>query len=175
MQDMLGNTYDSEVCSAARALELVGERWSLLIVRNALFAGATRFSDFNRLAISTNILTDRLDGFVRAGIMERRNYGRNAEQFEYLLTEQGRDLASVIIALTEWGDRWAAPKGPPILYTHAVCGGSITQRTTCSNCGEVHDGADVLALPGPGMPAERAERMRSRLAARDLEPAALQP
>jgi DNA-binding HxlR family transcriptional regulator len=156
---MLGKTYDSEVCSAARALELVGERWSLLIIRNALFAGATRFNDFRTLGIATNILKDRLDGFVDAGIMQRRNYSRNLEHYEYLLTDKGRDLAPVIVALTEWGDRWAAPDGPPILYSHSVCGSPITQQTTCANCGKVSDPAEVRARPGPGMPASVPARM----------------
>ncbi len=157
---MLGKTYDSEVCSAARALELVGERWSLLIIRNALFAGATRFNDFRSLGIATNILTNRLDGFVAAGIMQRRNYSGNPEHYEYLLTDKGRELAAVIVALTEWGDRWAAPDGPPVLYTHSVCGAPISQQTTCANCGQVHDPKEVHARPGPGMPADIAARMR---------------
>lgn len=148
---MLGKTYDTEVCSAARTLELVGERWSLLIIRNALFAGATRFSDFTSLAISTNILANRLDALVAADIMERRDS-------QYLLTAKGKELAAVIIALTEWGDRWVATEGRPILYTH-TCGGEISQQTSCVNCGEIHDFDDVLALPGPGMPADRAARM----------------
>jgi DNA-binding HxlR family transcriptional regulator len=101
---MLGKTYDSQVCSAARALELVGERWSLLIIRNALFAGATRFNDFLTLGIATNILKTRLDGFVDAGIMERRSTPEAPEHFDYVLTDKGRELAPVIVALTEWGD-----------------------------------------------------------------------
>lgn len=160
-EGMLGKTYDSQVCSAARALELVGERWSLLIIRDALFAGSKRFNDFRRLGIATNILTSRLDGFVAAGIMRRHRYSTNPELFEYLLTEKGRELATVIIALTEWGDRWAAPDGPPILYTHTVCGGPIRQQLSCTNCGEVHDPGEVYVRPGPGMPADIAARMRT--------------
>ena len=156
---MLGKTYDSQVCSAARALELVGERWSLLIIRDALFAGATRFNDFLRLGVATNILKNRLDGFVAAGIMERGNYSRNAEHPQYLLTDKGRELAPVIVALTEWGDRWAAPDGAPILYCHSVCGGPITMQASCANCGQVHDPAEVYVRPGPGMPADIAARM----------------
>ncbi len=147
---MLGKTYDSEVCSAARALELVGERWSLLIVRNALFGGATRYSDFRSLDIATNILKSRLDGFIESGIMERRSSPGHPEHFEYVLTEKGRDLTPVIVALSEWGDRWAAPEGPPIVYTHEACGGQINLRTTCSNCGVVHDPSEVRVQPGPG-------------------------
>src|SRR5215218_3946080 len=119
---MLGKAYKDEVCSIARALEVVGERWSLLILRNALFAGSTRYSEFQHgLGIATNILRDRLDGFVRAGIMERRRYSVQPELHEYILTEKGRAFAPALIALTEWGDRWAAPDGPPILYRHAAC------------------------------------------------------
>ncbi len=148
---MLGKTYDSEVCSAARALELVGERWSLLIIRNALFAGATRYSDFRSLAIATNILKSRLDSFIESGIMERRGSMRNPEHYEYVLTEKGRDLATVVVALTEWGDRWLAPDGPPMLYTHSVCGGQISVQATCVNCGEIHEPTEIGVLPGPGM------------------------
>ena len=164
---MLGRTYDDEVCSIARALEVVGERWSVLIVRNALFAGATRFGDFQRsLGIATNVLKTRLDGFVNDGIMERRRYSEQPELFEYLLTEKGRDLAPALIALTEWGDRWAAPDGPPIRYTHSVCGSAIDSGVRCASCGDVHDATEVLALPGPGMPADRRERMEQRLASK---------
>jgi hypothetical protein len=72
---------------------------------------------------------------------------------------RGADLAPAIVTLTEWGDRWAASDGPSILYIHAVCGGSITQQTTCANCGRVHDAAEVRVRPGPGMPADIAARM----------------
>src|SRR3954471_5956618 len=156
---MLGKTYDAEVCSIARALEVVGERWSVLIVRNALFAGSTRFGDFQRsLGIATNILKTRLDGFVDAGIMRR-------EDNEYLLTEKGRDLAPALIALTAWGDRWSAPDGPPVLYRHSVCGSGVHHEVVCGTCGRVDDPAEVQALPGPGMPPDRVERMERRTAA----------
>jgi DNA-binding HxlR family transcriptional regulator len=106
-----GRTYDSQVCSIARALEQVGERWSLLIIRDALFGGLTRYNDFQRrLGIATNILKDRLEGFVAAGIMERREYSGQPELHEYVLTGKGRDLAATLIALTEWGDRSPLPR-----------------------------------------------------------------
>jgi len=160
---MLGKTYESEVCSIARALEVVGERWSVLIVRNALFAGSTRYSDFQRsLGIASNVLQTRLDGFVEAGIMRRHQYSEQPALYEYLLTEKGRDLAPALIALTEWGDRWAAPDGPPILYSHATCGSQVCHEVVCATCGPLEDVAEVQALPGPGMPAERVERMQQR-------------
>jgi len=142
---MLGRTYESQNCSAARALELVGERWSLLIVRDALFRGTTRFSDFQRtLGLARNILAARLDRFVEAGLMERR---AGSPHHEYVLTDKGRDLQPVIIALTHWGDRWAAPDGPPILYRHADCGGSVQQQTVCGRCGAHLAGDEVRAEP----------------------------
>lgn len=153
---MLGKTYDSQVCSIARALEVIGERWSLLIVRDALFAGATRYVDFQRsLGIATNILKTRLDSFVDAGIMRRHKYSQQPELYEYLLTDKGRALAPALVALTEWGDQWGTDGEPPILYTHSICGAGITERTVCANCGRVNDPAEIHAKIGPGMPPER--------------------
>jgi DNA-binding HxlR family transcriptional regulator len=162
---MLGKIYESQVCSIARALELVGERWSLLIVRDALFAGTTRYVEFQRrLRVATNILQSRLDGFVSAGIMQRRR-GSSAGP-EYVLTDKGRDLAPALIALTQWGDRWAAPDGPPIRYTHETCGAAVRADITCASCGTLTGLGGVLAHPGPGMPAGHLERMAAARAAR---------
>ena len=164
---MLGKAYDNQVCSIARALEVVGERWNLLIIRDALFAGSTRYSDFQRsLGIATNILKDRLDGFVDAGIMRRHQYSEQPELYEYLLTDKGRDLAPALIALTEWGDRWSAPDGPPILYSHIVCGSGVSHEAVCATCGRVNDPAEVQARPGPGMTTERIELMAKLMAGR---------
>ena len=151
---MLGKSYGAQVCSIARALEVVGERWSLLIVRDALFGGSTRFGDFQRsLGIATNVLTARLDGFVEAGIMRRRQYSTQPELFEYVLTEKGYDLAPALIALSGWGDRWAAPDGPPILYGHEGCEGAIRHEVVCSRCGRLGSDSELSARPGPGMRA----------------------
>ncbi len=151
---MLGRTYDNQICSIARTLEVVGERWSLLIIRDAVFAGVTRFGDFqHNLGIATNVLATRLDAFVGAGIMRRQSPPGHPEQHEYVLTDKGRDLAPALIALTSWGDRWAAPDGPPILYRHAACGGPVELQAVCASCGTV-DADEVSVRPGPGMPAE---------------------
>lgn len=133
---MLGKTYEGEVCSAARALEVVGERWSLLIVRNAMFAGCVRFSDFQRrLRIAPNVLTKRLGDLVDAGVFDNRPSG--GSRGEYVLTDKGWDLQPVIIALTAWGDRWAAaPEGRPVVYRHAGCGGEAAGGVGCKRCGE---------------------------------------
>jgi DNA-binding HxlR family transcriptional regulator len=148
---MLGRLYESQNCSAARALELAGERWSLLILRNASFAGQTRFSEFERrLGIAPNILASRLDGFVKAGLMEVRPNEEHKGQNEYVLTEMGRDFVPAIVALTNWGDRWSAPNGPPIIYEHEVCGGAIHLELHCAACNDTVTSDMVKARPGPG-------------------------
>ncbi|HSN11591.1 MAG TPA: helix-turn-helix domain-containing protein [Propionibacteriaceae bacterium] len=147
----------------ARALELVGERWSLLIIRDALFAHVTRFGDFeHNLGIATNVLSSRLAAFVEAGLMERRV--SDDRQSEYVLTEMGRDLGPTMIALTHWGDRWAAPGEPPILYVHDGCGGSCAVQVDCETCGPVAP-SQVAVRPGPGMPASYLANRRPRRAA----------
>ena len=154
---MLGRTYDAQNCSAARALEFVGERWSLLIIRDALFAGHTRFGDFQRsLGVAPNILAARLDSFVASGLMERRQYSQRPELHEYLLTRKGRDLAPVIVALSVWGDQYAAPDGPPIIYQHAACGTEIHQQAWCGVCDQQVTNTDIKVRPGPGMPLAAA-------------------
>jgi DNA-binding HxlR family transcriptional regulator len=157
---MLGRTYDHEVCSAARALEVAGERWSLLILRNAAFAGMTRFTDFQAsLGIAPNVLTARLENFVEDGIMTGSRASTGFE--EYHLTQKGLDFKPVIIALTEWGDRYMAPDGPPIIYKHDKCGGHVSSRLHCSACGRIPAAKDVTAQPTAAMDVAR-KRRRSR-------------
>lgn len=111
---MLGNTYPGQACSAARALEIVGERWTLLILRDAMFRDYVRYSQFaESLGIATNILAKRLDGLVGSGLMEVRRPTARADHVEYHLTRKGLELKPVIVALTEWGDRWLGP-GPVV-------------------------------------------------------------
>jgi DNA-binding HxlR family transcriptional regulator len=155
---MLGRTYDGQDCSAARTLEIVGERWSLLIIRDALFAGMTRFSEFERsLGIAPNVLAARLAWFVEAGLMTIEPVSEDSELSEYRLTEKGTELASVVVALTAWGERWATPIGP-IIYKHRECGGLVDQVITCASCGEEVQPADVevqLRTPRRSRPSAR--------------------
>jgi DNA-binding HxlR family transcriptional regulator len=158
---MLGRTYDREVCSAARALELAGERWSLLILRNAMFAGMTRFTDFQQsLGIAPNVLAARLEHFVTEGVMTATRAPTGHP--EYRLTEKGLDFQPVIIALTEWGDRWDAPDGPPIVYEHAECGGHVAVSLQCDACGESIAASDVTARKTPAMERGRERRRAIR-------------
>ena len=154
---MLGRTYEKEICSAARALEIAGERWSLLILRNAAFAGMTRFTEFQKsLDLAPNILAARLDYFVETGLMIKS--GDEGPRETYRLTRKGLDFKPVIIALTEWGDRWAAPDGAPIVYEHEGCGGRVRQALTCTKCGEHPRPQDVSARKTAVMTRLRARR-----------------
>ena len=149
---MLGRLYENQECSAARALELVGERWSLLILRDALFRGYVRFTDFQRsLGVAPNILAKRLEGLVEAGIMEARPSASNADHREYFLTQKGLDFKPVVIALTAWGDKWIEPG--PAVFEHSGCGGVVEQKLQCTICGPVarvsHVGARARARRAP--------------------------
>ena len=142
---MLGHLYEDEICSAARALEVVGERWSLLTLRNAMFAGMTRFTEFQRsLGIAPNVLAKRLASLVEAGLFDLQEDG------SYLLTEKGHDLTPAIIALTEWGDRWAPDEmGRPVVYRHHGCDGEVSLAMTCADCGSPVSSPEVTADVAP--------------------------
>jgi DNA-binding HxlR family transcriptional regulator len=110
---MRRTSFEDMQCSVAQALEVVGEWWSFLIIRDA-FLGVNRFGQFqDRLGIARNVLSARLDALVEHGVLKRVAYQDNPVRHEYKLTEKGRDLWLSLTALREWGDRWAAPDGPP--------------------------------------------------------------
>jgi DNA-binding HxlR family transcriptional regulator len=138
-------------CSVAQALEVVGEWWSLLVVRDALL-GVTRFDDFHRrLGISRNVLNDRLGRLVAEGVLEKVVYQHHPPRYDYVLTEKGRDLWEVLDAMRRWGDRWAAPPaGPPMELVHRRCGHRTTPTLHCGECGEVLRHGDVRLVHGPG-------------------------
>ena len=134
---MLGRTYENQVCSIARTLEIVGERWTLLIVRDALL-GMRRFDEFREsLGVARNVLSDRLGRLVEAGILDRVRYQEHPERHEYRLTSKGRELAVPLIGLMHWGDKHlAGASGPPRLTRHAGCGGDVVEQFVCTVCGE---------------------------------------
>lgn len=144
-------SFEDMHCSVAQSLEVVGEWWSLLIVRDALM-GVTRFDDFQRrLGISRNVLTERLNRLVDLEVFERVRYQDNPPRDEYRLTRKGRDLWPVLTALRQWGDRWAAPEGPPVVLEHVTCGHvDVDAEYHCSHCGEQLHGRDLRVHPGPG-------------------------
>jgi DNA-binding HxlR family transcriptional regulator len=123
-------------CSVARTLDVIGEWWTMLIMRDA-FKGVTRFEDFHRnLGIARTVLSTRLDRLVEAGIFTRQQYSDHPPRSEYLLTEKGRDLFPVLVTLMQWGDRWTADDdGPPLRLVHEPCEHATSPRLACEHCG----------------------------------------
>ena len=137
-------------CSVAQCLEVVGEWWSMLIVRDA-FMGITRFDDFQRsLGISRNILQQRLLSLVDSGVLQKVPYSDRPLRHEYRLTDKGLDLWPVLTAMRLWGDRHAAPEGPPIQVVHKACDHLTQGVLICEHCGEPLGPWAVRAVRGPG-------------------------
>ena len=134
---MLGNTYEGQTCSIARSLELIGERWTLLIVRD-VFRGNRRFDEIQRdLGIARNVLTNRLDRLVEEDILEKRQYEERPPRYEYFLTDKGIDLWPVLVSLLKWGDKHEPGlDGPPVVVRHKECCGEIDDHFICTACGE---------------------------------------
>ena len=137
-------------CSIAQCLEVVGEWWSMLIVRDA-FLGVSRFDVFQeRLGISRNVLNERLAKLVDAEVLEKEPYSEHPLRYDYRLTDKGRDLWPVLTTMRRWGDTYAAPDGPPVMAIHRECGEISNPVLTCSACGEPMTANDVRAVAGPG-------------------------
>jgi DNA-binding HxlR family transcriptional regulator len=152
---VLPRTYDEQVCSIARALEVVGDRWTLLVVRDA-FLGLKRFQQFEEnLGVPKKVLTDRLERLVEEEVLERRLYQDRPERYEYVLTEKGRGLWTVLAHLLLWGDaHYPGENGPPRLLRHRKCGGRLDNHLRCKKCGaHVDDSREVNVAPGPGLRA----------------------
>jgi DNA-binding HxlR family transcriptional regulator len=150
---MLQRDYPGQVCSIARSLEIVGERWTLLILRDAVL-GLTRFEEFqDKLEIASNVLTNRLKLLCDEEVLERVADEDRPGRPKYLLTDKGRQLAQVLIVLMKWGDRhYPTPDGPPRLTLHADCGGSIGPDLRCDRCGKHAGPGEIELRPGPGAP-----------------------
>jgi DNA-binding HxlR family transcriptional regulator len=146
-------THDAgtDACSIARTLEVIGDRWTLLILRDA-FRGVRRFDDIQRdLGIARNILTDRLQKLVDRGVLSKTPYQSRPVRYEYRLTPKGRDLSPALVALMRWGDKWLAEDGrPPLVLTHKTCGEPVDQSFICWTCDETVTPAGLRGRPGPG-------------------------
>jgi DNA-binding HxlR family transcriptional regulator len=142
-------------CSIARSVDLLGDWWTPLVLREA-FLGRRRFDDMQRsLGIGRNVLTQRLNRLVDEGMLERVQYQAKPDRYEYVLTEKGRDFYPVLAAMIAWGDRWlSGEEGPPIVLRHKACGHDMTAKVVCSECGEPIQARDVRARLGPGYPAD---------------------
>jgi DNA-binding HxlR family transcriptional regulator len=156
-RDVPYRPFSDQNCSVAGALEIVGDRWTLLVMREVLL-GRRRFAEIRRkTGAAPNILSDRLHMLVEHGLLQRRLYSERPESYEYVATQKGMDLNPVIISLLQWGDRYAAPDGPPRVPVHAACGHDAQLELRCSHCGETIESAELMARPGPGATAGQLE------------------
>ena len=132
---VLKKDYPSQYCSMASTLEIIGERWTILIVRD-IFLGVRRFDDLQRsLGVARNILQGRLEHLVDQGIVFKAPYHEHPVRYEYRLTQKGLDLWPVLVALLQWGDRHAIAGERPMIITHRGCGGELDDRRRCRACG----------------------------------------
>ena len=138
-------------CSIARTLDVIGEPWSPLILRD-IYVGINRFEQIQQeLDISRKVLTERLRWLEESGVLERHRYSERPERFEYRLTAKGTELVDVLMVMVRWGDRWTAGEaGPPVLYRHRACGRTSHVELVCAHCGEPMHADDVDVEPGPG-------------------------
>lgn len=154
---MLGRDYSDQVCSISRALEVVGERWTLLILRDVLL-DRHRFDELvESLGVTRTVLTHRLRHLVDDGVLERTAYQQRPERFAYYLTDKGHALLPVIAHLLWWGDRYyPEPAGPPRLLRHRDCGGPVRPAFTCGDCGAELASGDIVPERGPSLSARPA-------------------
>lgn len=140
-----------EPCSMARTISVIGDRWTLMILRDC-FLRIRRYEDFERsLGITRHLLADRLRKLVKAGVLRKQAYSERPRRHEYRLTDKGLDLYPVMMAIVHWGDtHMAGSKGRPLLHEHIACGHTFDPVTTCSHCREAITGRAVRVRPGPG-------------------------
>lgn len=142
--------FSEMACSIARTLDVIGEPWSPLILRD-IWVGISRFEQIQAdLGISRKVLTERLNHLVDRGILDRRPYDRRP-RYEYVLTDKGTELVDVLMVMVRWGDKWLAGQaGPPVLYRHHACGQISSVDVQCAQCGQPMHAGDVDLIPGPG-------------------------
>ncbi len=143
-------------CTIARAVEIVGDAWTLMILRE-MFLGSRRFDDLQRYTgASPHLLSTRLKRLEAEEIVARRGYSDRPPRYEYRLTERGRDLWPVVVALKAWGDRWLdGPEEPPVSLVHTTCGRTTRPRMVCSECGEPMHARTSRATLSQAMVRER--------------------
>ena len=157
---MLKREYEGQSCSIARALEIVGERWTLLIIRD-VFLGIRRFDELQEsLGVARNVLTDRLNRLVGEGVLERVPYSERPERFEYRLTKKGRELGVALLALMQWGDRYLSDK-PPRIARRRSDRSPVSVRLVAKD-GSAIAPDDLELLPGPGAQPTRPSTRSSR-------------
>ena len=158
---MTRNKLDALNCSIANALDLIGEWWTILILREAFF-GTRRFEDFQQhLGIARNILTARLRKLCDSGVLERVPIKAGAKRHEYKLTQMGRDLQPTLVALTQWGGRWLhQDNGAPVKFVERATGEQIAEVSVQTKDGRKLEPREMAMIPGPGATEETKERLR---------------
>src|ERR1700730_6112815 len=147
---MQRTNFGDMACSIARTLDIIGEPWSPLVLRD-VFVGFTRFEQIQAdLGISRKVRTERVNHVGEQGVLERRPYDRRP-RYEYILTEKGADLVDLLMVMVGWGDKWLAGEAaPPVLYRHHACGEISSGDLRCAHCLQPMHSGDVDGLPGPG-------------------------
>jgi len=161
---MQRSSFSEQQCSVARTLDIVGDRWTPLVIRD-LAIGISRFDAIQRnLGISRKVLTQRLASLTEHDVVVRIAYQENPPRYDYRLTEKGNDLAMVVLALQQFGDRWSfGETGPPIRWQHLACGQISTPTVCCDRCGETIRPGDALPLRGPSFDDESAPEVAAAL------------
>lgn len=157
---MQRTNFGEMTCSIARTLDVIGEPWSPLILRD-VWVGVTRFEQLQAdLGISRKVLTERLNHLVEHGVLERRPYDRRP-RYEYTLTDKGTELVDVLMVMVGWADTWLAGQaGPPVLYRHHACGQISHVDLHCAHCGQPMHAGDIELLAGPGARREPSGKSR---------------
>lgn len=146
----------THACSIARALDVIGDRWSILILRDT-FRGIRRFEEIRRdLGIPRAVLSERLASLVDTGVLARRQYMAHPPRSEYRLTEMGRELSPVLVGLMQWGDRWCSGGTPPTILVHESCGTEVDLGFHCQRCDTDFGPTEIAGHPGPGATSARS-------------------
>jgi len=158
---MQRSSFSDMPCSVARTLDIIGEWWTLLILRD-VFYGVRRFEALrSHLGISRKVLTSRLERLTEEGILKKALYQTHPPRYEYRLTKKGLDLLPVLLTIMNWGDKWmSAPGMTPVIFVHKDCGKETTPKLVCSCCGGDLNAHNVYPKPGPGAPSKEIERLR---------------
>jgi DNA-binding HxlR family transcriptional regulator len=159
---MRWNELSEESCSVARTVSVIGDRWTMLVLREC-FLRVRRFEEFQeRLGITRHLLADRLRKLVKLGVLERVSYQKNPPRHEYRLTAKGLDLHPIVLAMVHWGDKYMAGKrGRPYVLEHS-CGHTFDPVMTCSACGDAVHAKQVRRLDGPGAPRAGSRQARKQ-------------
>ena len=158
---MQRTSFSEQHCSVARTLDIIGEWWTLMILRD-IFYGVRRFESLlKQLGISRKVLTQRLARLTDEGVLRKTPYQQNPVRYEYRLTAMGLDLVPVLLAIMRWGDRWLASNGEaPVVFVHKECGHATTPEVVCRHCGKQLNALNLWPTVGPGANLQEIESMR---------------